>query len=105
MDGPDWKRPKWGRMARLAFKASFPMAVRWADEIISDNVQVQDLFREQLGRETTLVGYGADLNKPDSCEVLKKYNLELKKEYKKSARLNRLLFYLSKNFFFTFCQS
>lgn len=76
VDGPDWKRPKWGRMARLAFKVSFPMAVRWADEIISDNVQVQDLFREKYDRETPRVGYGADLNKPETRDALIKYHLE-----------------------------
>jgi glycosyltransferase involved in cell wall biosynthesis len=75
VDGPDWKRPKWGRVAQLAFRASFPMAVRWADEIISDNTQVQDLFREQYGRETPLVGYGADLEKPVTYSALKKYGL------------------------------
>jgi glycosyltransferase involved in cell wall biosynthesis len=75
VDGPDWKRPKWGRMARLAFRASFPMAVRWADEIISDNVQVQELFQEKFGRKTPLVGYGADLEKPDTLTALEKYGL------------------------------
>lgn len=63
-------------MAQLAFRASFPMAVRWADEIISDNVQVQDLFREQYKRETPLVGYGADLQKPDTVTALEKYGLK-----------------------------
>jgi len=76
VDGPDWQRPKWGRMARLAFRASFPMAVRWADEIISDNVQVQELFRNQYRRETPLVGYGADLEKPATQNALQKYGLE-----------------------------
>ncbi len=75
VDGPDWLRPKWGAMARLAFRASFPMAVRWADEIISDNVQVQTLFRQRYGRETPLVGYGADLVRPTAQEALEKYGL------------------------------
>jgi len=76
VDGPDWKRPKWGKMAQLAFRISFPMAVPWADEIISDNVPVQDLFREQYGRETQLVGYGADLTVLETRYALEKYGLE-----------------------------
>jgi glycosyltransferase involved in cell wall biosynthesis len=79
VDGPDWQRPKWGRMARIAFRASFPMAVKWADEIISDNVQVQELFREKYGRETPLVGYGADLQKPTTTGALAKYGLTANK--------------------------
>ncbi|MCL4487635.1 MAG: glycosyltransferase [Chloroflexi bacterium] len=76
VDGPDWRRPKWGRMARLAFKASFPMAARMADEIISDNIQVQELFLKNYGRGTPLVGYGADLNRPSTYGALQKQGLE-----------------------------
>ena len=54
VDGPDWQRPKWGRVARLAFRASFPAAARFADEIISDNVPVQQLFRTAYGRRPRL---------------------------------------------------
>jgi len=78
VDGPDWKRPKWWKMAQLAFRTSFPMAVRWADEIISDNVPVQVLFREQYGHETQLVGYGADLIVPETQYALEKFGLEAK---------------------------
>jgi len=76
VDGPDWQRPKWGRLARLAFRASFPLAARLADEIISDNVPVQKLFHEEYGRGTHLVGYGADLEKPARWDALTKYGLE-----------------------------
>lgn len=76
VDGPDWQRPKWGKAARLAFRASFPAAARWADEIISDNVPVQDLFRTAYGRETPLVGYGADLVVPTTRGALAQYGLE-----------------------------
>jgi glycosyltransferase involved in cell wall biosynthesis len=79
VDGPDWQRPKWGKVARLAFRLSFPMAARFADEIISDNVQVQDLFRAKYDRETPLVGYGADHVKPTTCDALTQFGLEPKR--------------------------
>ena len=60
VDGPDWNRPKWGWMARMALRTSFPMAVRFANEIISDNRPVQDLFRNQYQRDTNYVVYGAN---------------------------------------------
>lgn len=59
VDGPDWNRPKWGWMARTALRTSFPMAVRFADEIISDNRPVQEMFRSQYKRKTDYVVYGA----------------------------------------------
>ncbi len=58
VDGPDWERPKWGRLVRLGFKLSFRLAVKLADAIISDNRPVQRLFRERYGRETVYVPYG-----------------------------------------------
>ena len=71
VDGPDWNRPKWGWMARTALRTSFPLAVRFADEIISDNRPVQELFRNQFGRETDYVVYGANqeaVNDTKECE-------------------------------------
>lgn len=76
VDGPDWQRPKWGMMARLAFRLSFPMAVRFADEIISDNRPVQRLFKEGYGRETDYVVYGADLEPVGGTDELRKYSLK-----------------------------
>lgn len=76
VDGPDWKRPKWGKMAQYALRASFPMAVKLADEIISDNEEVLELFRKDYGRVTQLVGYGADMNIPQSRAALTKFGVE-----------------------------
>jgi glycosyltransferase involved in cell wall biosynthesis len=52
------------------------MAVFWADEIISDNLLVQKFFREKYGRETPLVGYGADLEKPTTKTALEEFGLK-----------------------------
>ncbi|MBN1562389.1 MAG: glycosyltransferase [Anaerolineae bacterium] len=76
VDGPDWDRPKWGRLARLALKTSFPLAVRFADTIISDNRPVQRLFREEFGRETDYVVYGANTKSIDTTIELEKHGLE-----------------------------
>jgi glycosyltransferase involved in cell wall biosynthesis len=76
VDGPDWQRPKWGRPAKFAFRFSFFMAAKLADEIISDNIPVQKLFTEKYRRRTHLVGYGADLDKPTTQRSLTKYGLE-----------------------------
>ena len=76
VDGPDWNRPKWGSVARLAFRASFSLAARLANEIISDNIPVQELFLHRYGKATPLVGYGADLRKPGTLKALQKYGVE-----------------------------
>lgn len=76
VDGPDWDRPKWGRMARLALRLSFPMAVRRADVIISDNRPVQRLFRDKYARDTEYVTYGADTEPVGTTKELEKHGLE-----------------------------
>ena len=76
VDGPDWDRPKWGPLARWALRLSFPMAVRYADEIISDNRPVQQLFRDKFARETPYVTYGADIEPVGTTEELKKHGLQ-----------------------------
>jgi len=76
VDGPDWERPKWGRLVRLGFKLSFRLAVELADAIISDNRPVQRLFRERHGRQTVYIPYGADLTRYESKEALERHELE-----------------------------
>ncbi|MBN1179955.1 MAG: glycosyltransferase [Anaerolineae bacterium] len=75
VDGPDWQRPKWGRIARLALRTSFPLAVRYADEIISDNRPVQQLFRDDYGRETCYVTYGAAMDPVGTTTELERHGL------------------------------
>jgi glycosyltransferase involved in cell wall biosynthesis len=76
VDGPDWKRPKWGPLAKLALRLSVPLAAYLADEIISDNVFIQDWFKRKYGRVTPYIPYGADLNKPKNQEALAKFGLK-----------------------------
>ena len=70
VDGPDWQRPKWGGLARMALRTSFPLAVRYADEIISDNRPVQQLFLDDYHRETEYVTYGANTDPVPETGVL-----------------------------------
>jgi glycosyltransferase involved in cell wall biosynthesis len=76
VDGPDWQRPKWGQAARLALRTAFPMAVRLADVIISDNRPVQDLFAREYGRDTDYVTYGANVHPVANTGELAKHGLE-----------------------------
>jgi len=76
VDGPDWNRPKWGRLARFALRLSFPLAVRFADVIISDNRPVQQLFRTQYARETEYVLYGAETAPVGTTKKLEELGLK-----------------------------
>ncbi len=54
MDGIDWERPKWGKMARLLLKFGAAAAFRWADYIYVDNEASQKQFARIFGREPEL---------------------------------------------------
>lgn len=60
LDGMDWKRPKWGRLARKFLKFSETVAAKYADGLVADNEVIYDYIREEYGRESFLVEYGGD---------------------------------------------
>jgi glycosyltransferase involved in cell wall biosynthesis len=76
VDGPDWERPKWGPVARTMLRSSFPIAVRFADAIISDNRPVQRLFLERYGRETEYITYGANIRPVERTGEVERQKLE-----------------------------
>jgi glycosyltransferase involved in cell wall biosynthesis len=70
IDGPDWVRPKWGRLARLALRLGASCCVKWADELIIDNFPSIDYFRERYGVTGTYIPYGADREPPEPTGYL-----------------------------------
>ncbi|OUO96730.1 DUF1972 domain-containing protein [Barnesiella sp. An22] len=60
IDGLEFRRAKWGRVARWILRFSTTMAIRWADVIISDNKGIQDYVTETYHRESVLIAYGGD---------------------------------------------
>ena len=75
IDGPDWNRPKWGLVARLALKLSAWCCIRWADELIIDNFPSIDYFRENYGVTGTYIPYGADRDRPSGVSALEESGL------------------------------
>ncbi len=76
IDGPDWTRPKWGKVARWMLRESVPFMVRFADAIISDNVLIRQFIQDEYERDSFLVFYGADQETRTETDVLEQYHLE-----------------------------
>lgn len=76
--GLDWKREKWKNgFGSKYIKFGEKMAVRFADEIIVLSKGVQDYFKKEYNRETTLIPNG--VNRPEilDCNLItEKYGLE-----------------------------
>lgn len=59
-DGLEWKREKWGKPAKALLKFSEKMAVKYADEIVADNVVIQNHIESIYNRKSSLIPYGGD---------------------------------------------
>ncbi len=75
VDGPDWERPKWGRLARQVLKTSARLAVGMADAIITDSLVSQRYYRDNFGKQTVYIPYGADIAEVEACDALAAYGL------------------------------
>ncbi len=80
IDGMEYKRDKWGKLAKKVLKKSEAMAVKYADVVITDNKAIQDYVAMEYGKESKLIAYGGDHVVRDVPEefiesTLKRYNL------------------------------
>jgi glycosyltransferase involved in cell wall biosynthesis len=60
VDGLDWKRKKWGRVARWYIRSCERWATRFPHCIVTDSRRVQQYYRECHGADSTYIAYGAE---------------------------------------------
>ena len=60
IDGMEWKRSKWGGIAKWFLKLSEKFAVKNSDVVVSDNKVIQEYIQEQYSVDSRLISYGAD---------------------------------------------
>lgn len=77
IDGLEWRRGKWGRVAKWYLKLSEAVAVRFSDVVVSDNKAIQDYVFREYGRESVLIAYGGDHAVHSLCgsDILSRYGL------------------------------
>ncbi len=61
MDGMEWKRAKWGFLARRMFRVAESTAVRHSDSLVCDHPLIADYYREKYSVRPETIGYGADI--------------------------------------------
>ena len=76
VDGADWRRDKWGRFASWYLRRSETMAARGRSIVLADAEAVRRYYKEQYGRETVVVPYGADAPVDTGTDVLERWGLE-----------------------------
>jgi glycosyltransferase involved in cell wall biosynthesis len=60
IDGIEWKREKWGGLARAMLRASEWAAVRFSHEVIADNEAIAEHVRAAYGKDAAVIAYGGD---------------------------------------------
>ncbi len=58
--GIEWRREKWGIVARVMLRASEWAAVRFSHKVISDNQAISNHISETYGGNCSLIPYGGD---------------------------------------------
>lgn len=60
IDGIEWRRAKWGPVARWFLRLSERLAVRYSDVVIADNAAVAEHVIREYGRSVEVIAYGGD---------------------------------------------
>ena len=87
MDGVEWKRGKWGVLARVYFKAAARAAAFFCDEIVNDSREMQRLYLEEFNTPSTYIPYGAYIQESRDPEILEKFGVRPREYYLVASRL------------------
>ncbi|MGR3971269.1 DUF1972 domain-containing protein [Shewanella sp. 1180_01] len=60
IDGLEWKREKWGSLAKRFLKLSEMIAVKFSDVIITDNKAIGDYVDAEYSKSNVVIAYGGD---------------------------------------------
>ena len=88
VDGLDWKRGKWGRLARKFFYLNAQCIGRICpDGVITDATEMQRIYDEEFGTRSTCIAYGANIEASEDPGVLRQYGLEPEQYYLIASRM------------------
>lgn len=60
VDGMEWERAKWGRVAKAVFKLGAHFTAKFATTLISDAREIQRRWREEFNRDSVFIPYGGE---------------------------------------------
>jgi glycosyltransferase involved in cell wall biosynthesis len=77
VDGLDWKRGKWGRLARRYFYLNAKWIGKICPEgVITDATEMQRIYQDEFGTPSTCIAYGANIETSENPEIVRQYGLE-----------------------------
>ncbi|HXZ32358.1 MAG TPA: glycosyltransferase [Terriglobales bacterium] len=80
VDGTDWQRAKWGRLARWYLRLSERLAVFFCHGLISDSSEVLNYYRRNYSAASSCIVYGMREHRSDKRDALERFGLH-EREY------------------------
>ena len=81
VDGLEWLRPKWKGLGSLYFKFASKLAAIFFDEIITDSIEMNKVYRNIFGVKSTIIAYGSTMIVDQKSKILEKIKLQKKQYY------------------------
>lgn len=75
-DGLEWKRGKWGRIARTYYKLCERISTILADRVVADSRGIQDYYTKEYKATTTFIPYGAYITESRQAHLLEKFGIK-----------------------------
>ena len=80
VDGLEWLRPKWKGLGSSYFKFASKLSTVFFDEIITDSLEMNKVYKQKFGKKSTVIAYGPTMRMDNNSKILKKLKLH-KKDY------------------------
>lgn len=68
VDGIEWERAKWGRLAKFVFKLGAKMTGKFATALVSDSEEIRRRWSVEFRRDSVFIPYGGEF--PDELPVV-----------------------------------
>jgi glycosyltransferase involved in cell wall biosynthesis len=87
VDGMEWLRPKWNKVARFVFKSSAWLGTRFYHATVTDAEEMHRLYARDFGIDTEYIAYGAHIGQSERPDLLEEYGIEPQDYYLIASRL------------------
>ncbi len=76
IDGLEWKRKKWGRVASFYLKFSEKLAGIFCHEVVADSMAIKEYYEKAYKKNANFIAYGTEIVNYQDTNTLAKYGLE-----------------------------
>jgi glycosyltransferase involved in cell wall biosynthesis len=77
VDGLERNRKKWNTLGRLYYAFGERASLWFASRVVTDARVIRDYYRARYDADTTLIAYGADVERSSAPDVLRRYGLTM----------------------------